>query len=172
MMKAMALLELLPLGTIDPMEVTMRVLQAQEQPNWEKLIPGMAQTGQPQKQEQPDPKLIEMQQKMQAEQQKAGLRQQEIQQKMAMNQQSEEMKLAMKAQENQLELQNKAQQGQLDAEIAKQKQQIFMADALNKLTVNRAVGEQKIRQAEEQTKSKQRQSGQSGKTTKSPKRSK
>jgi len=38
MIKAQALLELLPLGTLDPMEVTKRILMAQDQPNIEGLV--------------------------------------------------------------------------------------------------------------------------------------
>jgi chaperonin GroES len=153
--KARALIELLQLGTIDPMQVTMRVLQAQEQPNWEQLIPGMAETGQPApKEQQPDPKMIEMQFKMQAEQQKSALKQQEMQQKMAMNQRDAEFKQSMAAQEHQLNMQSKMEQAQADANIARHKQRMFMVDSANKVQVNRALGEQKIQQQREVAKSK------------------
>lgn len=162
--KATALVELLQLGTIDPMQVTMRILQAQEQPNWEQLIPGMAETGQPQQQQQqPDPKMIEMQAKMQAEQQKAGLMQQQMQQKMAMNQRDAEFKLAMKAQEHQVNMQSKMEEARLNADIAQHKQRMFMVDSVNKVQTNRALGEQKIQQQREVAKSKlQSSSGKSG----------
>jgi hypothetical protein len=139
------------------MQVTLRILQAQEQPNWEQLIPGMAETGQPTpKQQQPDPKMIEMQFKMQAEQQKSALKQQEMQQKMAMNQRDAEFKQTMAAQEHQLNMQSKMEQAQADANIAYHKQRIFMVDSANKVQVNRALGEQKVQQQREVAKSKQK----------------
>jgi hypothetical protein len=163
MMKAQALLELLPLGTLDPIEVTKRVLQAQEQPNWEQLIPGLAQTGQPQIPEKPDPKMQEMQMKMDLEKQKAAMKGQEMQQKMALEQRSAETKLQMKQQEHQVNMASKIQQAQIDAKIAEHKQKIFMvegqqklavgqAEAQQKLAVNHAVGQQKVNQAKEQSK--------------------
>jgi chaperonin GroES len=171
--KAQALVDLLPLGTIDPMQVTIRILQAMDQPNWETLIPGMAETGQPQPQQKPDPKMIEMQMKMQGEQQKSAMKQQEMQQKMAMGQRDAEFKLAMKAQEHQIDMQSKMEQAKVDSQIARDKQQIFMADSMNKLQVNQAMGEQKVQQAKEMAKSKpQSKSGSTGKTISSPKQSK
>lgn len=169
-LKAQALLDLMPLGTIDPVEVTMRILQAQEQPNWERLIPGMEQTGQPQIPPKQDPKMMEMQAKMEAEQQKAALKQQEMQQKMAMNQRESEFELAMKAQEHQMTIQQKAEEGALDAQIAEHKQKIFMAEGANKLAVNEALGTQKVQHTKEMNKlqqSSKQTSGQTGKTTQS-----
>lgn len=173
LMKAQALVELIPLGTVDPMEVTIRILQAQDQPNWEKLIPGMAQTGQPQMPQKEDPKMVEMKMKMDAEQKKAELKQQEMQQKMAMNQRDAEFKLQMKAQEHQVNMQSKMEQAQADAAIAHHKQQIFVADGMNKLQVNKAMGEQKVQQAKEQQSLKSKSnSGSNGKGTRSRKPSK
>jgi chaperonin GroES len=182
--KAQALLELLPLGTIDPVVATMRILQAQEQPNWEQLIPGMAETGQPQIPQREDPKMQEMQQKMNLEQQKAGLNMQMTQQKMAMDQQSDEAKLAMKSQEHRMDMQAKAEQQGIDAQIARDKQQIFMRDAAvqskakeigaaQDLQAKDMSHKQKLQQQKETAKSKpQEKSGKSGKTTQSPKQSK
>lgn len=155
LMKAQALLELLPLGTIDPMEVTKRVLQAQDQPNWETLIPGMTQTGKPQMQQRPDPKMIEMQQKMQFEQQKHQLNIASKQKEMELNQRSKEAELASKQQERQMDLQSKVLDAQLSAQLARQKQEIFMADARGKLAVKDAQHQQALRQAKENPKSKQ-----------------
>ena len=70
LIKAQGLMELLPIGILDPVKVVMRILDAQEQPNWEELlIPEVAQTGQ-MPEPPPDPKLLEMQMKGQMEQQK------------------------------------------------------------------------------------------------------
>lgn len=78
LVKAQALMEILPLGTIDPMKVTVRLLEALEIPNWEDVVSPSA--GQAQEQ-QPDPKLLELQMKQQAEQQKAQVKQAELQMK-------------------------------------------------------------------------------------------
>lgn len=61
-LKAESLMQLLQLGTIDPVEVTKRVLEAQEQPN----IAALMKPQQPP----PDPKLMAVQAKIQGDQQK------------------------------------------------------------------------------------------------------
>jgi hypothetical protein len=74
-MKAQGLMELLPLGTLDPIKVTARILEAQEQPNYEQLFTSeIQQTGQ--MQPRPDPKMLELQMKSQADQQKFAMQQQ------------------------------------------------------------------------------------------------
>ena len=134
LMKAQALLELLPSGMLNPVEVIMRVLEAQEQPNLEKLLPGMAETGQPQPpQQQPDPKVMEMQMKQQAEQAKAAMNQQQMERKMALETRSKEAEIAQKEQENMMDLQHKATMNQLDAEQAQHMQNIFIQQELTKL---------------------------------------
>lgn len=164
LMKAQALLELLPLGTLDPIEVTIRILQAQDQPNWEKLIPGMAQTGRPQIQQPPDPKMIEMQQKLQAEQQMHQMDMMGKQRDMEMNQREKEAQLAMKKAEMQLDFQGKVVDAQLKADIARQKQEIFMRDAKNKMVVNELKHRQEVAKSNTQ-----KSNGKSGKTTQSRK---
>lgn len=144
MAKSQALMELLPLGTIDPVEVTIRILQAQDQPNWEKLIPGMAQTGAPQIPQKQDPKLQEMQMKMQMEQTKVGLKQQEMQGKMAMEQRSKEFEMKMKEQEHHQNLQQKSQEANLDAQIKMHNQKIFAAEAQQKMNRQAVQGQQDL----------------------------
>jgi chaperonin GroES len=177
MMKAQALLELLPVGTMDPVEVTMRLLQAQQQPDWQKLIPGLAQTGQPQIPPKQDPKMMEMQMKMQAEGAKSQLKQQEGAQKLQMQRLEGQEKLANERAMSQMKLQNQQAQMQTDAQIAQHKQQVFMRDAQNKMAVSDAQHQQKLRQAQEMPKStnskqtSQRTTSGTGKATQSPKRS-
>lgn len=183
LLKAQGLLELLPLGTIDPVKVTMRVLEAQDQPNWEELIPGMKETGQPQIPPKQDPKMMEMEMKMQAEQQKAQLNQQESQFKMAMEARSKEFELMMKAQEGEMKIRHQAMKNQLDAEAAEHKQKIFMAQSATQMAAkeaetgqnlrhNEATAQQKLRHQEEAAKSKLAQSNsKSGKSTQSRGRS-
>jgi chaperonin GroES len=168
--KAMALGNLLQLGTIDPMEVTIRILQAQEQPNWEKLIPGMVETGKPTPPQQPpDPKIVAAQQKAELDGQKAQLDMASKQQEMEMNQRSKEMELMMKAQENQLALQSKAQQANLDNQSAQAKYAAQMQQAKGKMMVQDAQHQQKMRQTQEAEKLASNKSSGSGKTTRSRK---
>jgi hypothetical protein len=114
--KAEALLQLLPIGVLDPIEVVKRVLDAQEQPNATKLFnQQIQQTGQ--MQPPPDPKLQEIQMKSQAEQAKAQAAIQATQQKAALDTQSQQAQLQMKAQEHQMEMQHKATSAALDLQI-------------------------------------------------------
>lgn len=162
LMKAQALLELMPLGTLDPVEVTIRILQAQDQPNWEKLIPGMAQTGQPQIQQKPDPQAELLKMKAQVEMQKAQMDIAKKQREMEMAQKEAQAKLAMKAQEHQIDLQNKILQAKLDAQIAQQKQVAQAASIRQKMVADEISNRLKIKRETEKSNEK---SGSSGKTT-------
>lgn len=132
LMKAQGLMELMPSGVLDPVKVVKRILEAQEQPNWEELlIPQIAETGQmPPKQ---DPKMMEMQMKGQMEQQKFQLQAQGQQQKSELAARDAQTKLAMKAQEHQLEMERKQQEMQVSAAEAVHKQRIFSAEAQAKM---------------------------------------
>jgi chaperonin GroES len=170
--KAQALLELAQFGIMDPVKILMRVLEAQEQPNWEELIPGMAETGQPAPpQEKQDPKL-------QAQMMKAQTDAQMAEKKMAMEEKKAQMDLAMKnadlqmkQQEHQLDLQHKQQMGGLEAQSKVQMNQIFMAEARSKAMASAMQGQQKLRQGEEahQQKLKQTKEATKSKPTKSAK---
>jgi chaperonin GroES len=115
--KAQGLLELLPLGVLDPIQVITRVLKAQEQPNYEQLFnQAVQQTGQ-MPPPPPDPKIQELQMKQQAEQQKISMTAQAQQQKQQIDQAGAQAKMANdKAQANQ-DMQIQAQKAQLDAAI-------------------------------------------------------
>jgi chaperonin GroES len=120
MTKAQSLLSLLQLGTLDPLEVTKRILIAQDQPNWQELIRGMKETGQPAPPP-PDPKMQEIQMKMQAEQQKIKLKAQEMQNKAELEKRTAEQKMMMEQQMHQQEMQQKSQMAQLDGQVAMHK---------------------------------------------------
>lgn len=114
--KAQGLLELLPLGVLDPVQVITRVLKAQEQPNYEQLFnQAVQQTGQ-MPPPPPDPKAQELQMKMQAQQQEAQVSIQQKQQEGAMKQQSGEAQLAMKNQEHQQKMAQMGQEAVLKAD--------------------------------------------------------
>lgn len=164
LMKAQALMELLNTGLLDPVKVVMRVLEAQEQPNWQELIPGLAETGQPQPpQEKPDPKLMAVQAKAQADQQKAQLDQAKAQQDMQMKLVEKQMDMTMKQREHELDMQHKQEINQMDAQSKALMNQIFMAEAESKAMVSAAEGQQKLRQNDEAFKQKQTQERQKSK---------
>ena len=162
LMKAQGLLELMPLGTLDPVGVTVRMLQAQEQPQWEQLM----RQGPPP----PDPKMQEMQMKMQAEQQKVQLQTQAQQRKMELEGRSQQQKLQMKQQEHAINMQSKMQQAQADAAAKIHNQKIFMADAQTKLMANQALQGQKVQHTQEMQRL-QRNNMKNGKPTQAPKSS-
>lgn len=114
LLKAQGLLELLPMGVLDPIEVITRVLEAQEQPNVQKLFhPQVQQTGQPP--QQPDPKTQELQMKMQAQEQASQLKQQDMAFKSQLDQRDQQFKQAMEAQAQQHALSMKSMEARLQA---------------------------------------------------------
>lgn len=179
LVKAQGLMELLGTGLIDPQKVIMRVLQAQEQPNWEELIPGLQQTGQPTPpQEKPDPKVEAIRMKAETDARLGEARVAELQKKSELEQRSKEAELAMKQQDHAEERQHKMQMAQLETRAQVQKDNIFLAQAQNKaateavankqkLVHNELSHKQKLQQSKETAKSKQSQnkSSRSGKKT-------
>ena len=108
--KIQAVMQLLQLGTIDPMAVTMLYLEAHEIPN-----PGQLMK---QPQPQPDPKMEAIKAKAQVDQQKAQIDMQVAQHKMQLEQATKEQELQMKAAQVQQELEAKKMQAILDAQLA------------------------------------------------------
>lgn len=172
LMKAQGLLELLPLGVLDPIKVISRVLEAQDQPNWQDLFTQEVQQSGQMPEPPPDPKLQEMQMKSQIEQQKAAMNAEQMERKGALEERSAEVKLAMKAQEHQIKLQSQAKQAQLSAAEAEHKQKIFSVEGVQKVIQQAREGSLKLEQMKEQGAAKLAQSKQSQTGGKSPSRSK
>lgn len=154
LMKAQGLMELLPTQMLNPVEVIKRVLEAQEQPNWEQLLSqAVAQTGQP-PEPQPDPKLQEMQMKSQLEQQKMQMQGQMQQHKMELEGRDKQVQLAMKAQEHQQNLQYADDMNKVKMAEAIHKQRIFSAQDMAKsnqsLVQREAEHQQKMRHSKTQ----------------------
>jgi len=179
MQKAQALMELLGTGLLDPMAIVTEYLQALEIPNWERFVPGMAETGQPMPPKpQPDPKLQAIEAKSKTDQMKAEKDMEVMDRKMALEQQSEMTKLMMKKEQHQQDMQAKRDIHVLDAKAKKQMSDIFAAEARTKaihgvvegrqkLSMNQEAHDQKITQAKEVSKSKlQSQNSKSGKKAK------
>jgi chaperonin GroES len=173
LLKAQGLMELLPSGALDPVKVVKRILEAQEQPNWEELLlPQVAQSGQlPPKQ---DPKLQEMQMKGELEQRKFQLQAQGQAQKSELAARDQQTKLAMKAQEHQMTMQQKAQELQLNSAIETHKQRVFSAEAQQKMNLQAAQGSLKVQQTKEMGDAKVAAARQQAKAkpTKGPKKAK
>lgn len=167
LMKAQALLELLPIGILDPLAVVMRVLDAQEQPNIEQLLNAqIRETGQftpP-----PDPKLQEMEMKQQLEEVKAAVKIQSEQQKMELEKRDRIMQMMMRQQEHAQEMENKRQTAVLDGQIAEHKQRIFSVTEQAKVNQQMTQKDVQHRQSMEQAKEKQQLAKQQTKTSSKP----
>jgi chaperonin GroES len=153
LIKAQGLAELLPMGVLDPIEVVTRILEAQEQPNIQKLFhPQVQQTGQPP--QQPDPKAQELQMKLQAQEQTSQLKQQEMAFKSQLAQQDQQTKQAMaaQAQQHQLAMQTMTARMQAMAEEHQTKARMVQANQQHAQTVvhNEQTHRQKMRHAEQQ----------------------
>lgn len=173
LMKAQGLLELLPLGILDPLAVITRVLDAQEQPNIEQLFNQQIQeTGQ--FEPPPDPKLQEMEMKGQLEAKKVEMQGQALEHKAQLEQMTAQGKLAMKSAETHQKLQSEAQKAKLEGAVAIHKQRIFSVTEQAKVNQTLAQKDMQHRQSMEQAKEKAKlaksNSSGSGKTTRSPKK--
>jgi chaperonin GroES len=150
--QAQGVLQMIALGTINPMEATKRALEAMEIPDLERLMM------------QPQPKADPEQQKMQAEMQ---MKQVESQQKMEIEQlkaklkaQEQMLKMQFEKQSNDIKLQFEAMKMQLD--MKKQQQQVFMdaQKAQNQMQLSDAQHTQKMQQTEQQMKMQKEQAKQ------------
>jgi chaperonin GroES len=100
LMKAQGLMELLQAAgpLLDPIKIISRVLDAQEQPNWQDLFSEQVkQTGQVPPPP-PDPKVMALQAKMKADQESAALSTAQKQQEMELAARSKEQQMAQEAQ--------------------------------------------------------------------------
>jgi chaperonin GroES len=165
LIKAQGLMELMQAAPqiLDPVQVISRILDAQEQPNWQQLFTQQVQqTGQTPPPP-PDPKMLAIQAKMQADQNKAQIDQQMSQNQMELNTRDKQQQMMMRAQEHQQTMQFKQQQAVQDAAIKTAGDRIKLAAAAQQvqhqavqnqqqLHQNQQVHEQKIQQAKETSK--------------------
>ena len=154
LLKAQGLMELLPTGILDPVKVVQRILDAQEQPNWQELLNAqVAQTGE-MPPPPPDPKLQEMQMKGQLEQQKIELQSQAQQHKMALEERDKSVQLAMKQQEHAQNMQHAQDMANIKAAEAVHNQRVFSATEqaafIQKLMHNDAAHQQKMEHGKQQ----------------------
>jgi chaperonin GroES len=172
LLKAQGLVEMLPMGVLDPLKVVQRVLEAQEQPNWQELIhQETQQTGQPS--QQPDPKVLQIQQQAEADQQRFGLEQQKAAFDQQMQGHTAQFNQMMAAQKMQLDsavaqakigTQARADHAKLQAKVAAdqmtQNQSLIQNHQTHVQKMTHA--EQQHRQKQEQLKSQPKQTSKTG----------
>lgn len=145
MQKAQMLMEVLPLGTINPLEATKRILEGQEQPNIEALMAGAPGP-------QPDPKVQAMQEKTKMEREKHE-----------MDMKFKQMELVFKQKELEMEMRFKEMEAKLDFQISQQEfqqksQQQMQQAALDRQTAQidaqtmKMTAQQEMEQADQQHK--------------------
>lgn len=143
MQKAQMLMEVLPLGTVNPLEATKRILEAQEQPNIEALManaPGPA----------PDPKLQQIEAQMKMEQEKHQLEMQVKQLEIQLKQQEMEMDLKFKQIESQLKIKLKEQEFQQKTQQQVAQAQLDMQTAQMDAQTQAVIGQQEMQQNAQQ----------------------
>lgn len=131
--KVEALAQLLPLGTINPMALTMRWLEAMDETQPEQLIIPPEQ-----QQQKPDPKV-------EAEMAKTQIKQAESQQKMQM----EELKMQLEQQKQTMQMQLEKQKMEMQIQFEAMKQQLELTKARNATMVDGMKHQQKMQQDDE-----------------------
>lgn len=133
--KAQGLIELMSMapGLLDPIKVISRILEAQEQPNWQELFTQQVQqTGQVPPPP-PDPKMMEMQMKSHMEQQSLQMKAAAQQQQMELESRDKQTQMAMRAQEHAQKMEMTKDKANVDSALALHKQRIFEAQESSKL---------------------------------------
>lgn len=158
LMKAQGLVEMLQMfgPMMNPIEVLSRVLQAQEQPNWQRVFSQeVLQTGQipppP-----PDPKMLAIQAKAEADQKKLQADLQAKQFEMELQGREHEQQMQMEQQKHAMEMQHLQESTQLKAASEVQMANIFAATerakAVQGVQNQQMIHEQKMSQEKEKTK--------------------
>jgi len=136
LIKAQGLMEMLQVAgpIFNPIKVLSRVLEAQEQPNWQELFSDeVIQSGQVPPPP-PDPKMMAIQAKMQADQQKAQVDIQAKTMKMELEGRSAEQKMAMEQQAHAQKMQAQQESAMLKSASDIQMANIFSATERAKST--------------------------------------
>ena len=172
LMKAQGLMEMLQVAgpIFNPVKVLSRVLEAQEQPNWQELFSDeVIQSGQVPPPP-PDPKIMAIQAKMQADQQKNQLDLQSKQMAMELDARSKEQQMAMEAQSHAMKMQQETEKAQVQSASQIQMANIFSATerakAQQALVQKDQAHQQKLQQTKETTKLSQTSNSKSGNKTK------
>jgi chaperonin GroES len=173
LMKAQGLMEMLPLvpGILDPIKVFSRVLEAQEQPNWQDLFTEQVKATGQVPPPPPDPKLMAIQAKVQADQQKAQMDIQQKQMEMELDARDKTMQMQMKQQEHAQKMQQTIESAKVKAASDIHMANIFAATERQKaqqgLQQSQQQHEQKMQQTKESQSLAQNSNSGSGKPTQS-----
>lgn len=158
LLKAQGLMELLPLipGMLDPVKVYSRVLEAQEQPNWQELFSQQVQASGQVPPPPPDPKLMAIQAKVEADQRKAAVDIQSKQMDMELKARDHEQQMAMKSQQHaqnmQMEQEKTMQKAASEIAMSNVFASTARAEGQQKLVQNEQTHQQKMAQSKEQEK--------------------
>jgi hypothetical protein len=169
LMKAQGLMEMLQIAgpMFNPIKVLSRVLEAQEQPNWQELFSDEVQQSGQVPPPPPDPKLMAIQAKMQADQQKAAMDIQAKQAKMELEGRNAEQKMMMEAQAHAQKMQQQEESAVIKSASDIQMANIFSAAERTKtqqsLVQKEQTHQQKMSQQKEAAKSSQQMKSKSGK---------
>lgn len=150
LIKSQQLVELIPLGGVNPVVASQRILQALDIPNPQELMP----------QPQPDPKTQAIQMKAQADQQKSQLEQQmmimemEVEKMKAqvdlMKKQAElemdQRKMGMESAKQVMDMRLSQEKFQQEAEMMKGKHAMTMMGEVDKMQLRKAQNEQKMKE--------------------------
>jgi len=144
--KVQAIMQILQLGTIDPMWATKKYMEAHEIQDWQQ---GLKQAQQPQ----PDPKMEAIKAKAQVDQQKAQIQMQVAEHKMAIEKSTKEQELQLRAAQVQQELQAKQTEAILKGHLAQaeagQKMQLQAQQARVDVTTKAVSHQQQMQQKQE-----------------------
>lgn len=157
--KAQQLMQILQIGTLNPMEVTMRYLQAGEYENPEKLILQQPPPNPEQQKMQMEAQMKqqEMQMKMQIEQQKASLKERE----MALKQQETMLNMKWETMRNQLAMEHENVRSNVELQNSQKEAdaQMLMAAQQHQLSMQQQeeAHQQKLQVQKEQAKQKEKQ---------------
>lgn len=163
--KAESLLQLLPIGVLDPVQVIIRVLKAQEQPNFEQLLnQAVQQTGQ-MPPPPPDPKVQELQMKQQAQQQDAQLKLAMGQQEMELESRSKQQQMQMESQEHQQKMQMLANETQMKAAAQAHQVQAQIQTENMKMHHEQQMNHQQLQMTQESHKQEMKQGDETHKAT-------
>lgn len=172
LMKAQGLMEMLQIAgpMLNPIKVISRVMEAQEQPNWQELFSDeVIQSGQVPPPP-PDPKMMAIQAKMQADQQEAAVDIQAKTMKMELEGRTAEQKMMMEAQAHAQKMQQQQESAMIKSASDIQMANIFSATerakAQQSMVQSDQQHKQKLQQTKEQAKSSQAKNSKSGSGTK------
>ena len=172
LMKAQGLIEMLQIAgpMLNPIKVISRVMEAQEQPNWQELFSDEVQQSGQVPPPPPDPKMMAIQAKMQADQQKAAMDIQAKQAKMELEGRNAEQKMMMEAQAHAQKMQQQEESAMIKSASDIQMANIFSAAERTKaqqgLVQKEQAHQQKMSQQKEAAKSSQTKNSKSGSGTK------